>query len=475
VLPAAVPLGPYDWATFRLKFEGPFRVEEISAELARHPQAEKERAAKDLGQARTKLQADITAKADLFRNEPDQTRKDAAKEELARMSRLRLRYEIVMEDVFAGVVLGESVAQFEGKVKALTPAQKADARKALAPEVRTSAGGVPLPFTATLPGESDTYEQKLRALAPPMIDEYWNAIAKDRTKAVHSDPKQMHTLGEMEDLAEVSKDETDAVFGNYYDKAAHPAMKADTKTRRGNLHDLWQDTEDLLSNPRTSSAYKRLMAQALVIYFFQSDRKHVAPLNRAHNASPKFDRDDKPLNDEAKSQHKIVAEMTRTAHQVRKLNEIDRAWDASANPRTGDVNIQLFKPKGGATADQDFMWDMFQTLIHEYLHTLVHPRYRTYADSFGSSSLENNTLMEGMDSFLDEIVWANIRPRVGDQGLREKVEGPKYATLPPIPVRHASRRRYATYTQAVRLVDIVGFRNVVVAYFKGDVEKIGGP
>ena len=42
-------------------------------------------------------------------------------------------------------------------------------------------------------------------------------------------------------------------------------------------------------------------------------------------------------------------------------------------------------------------------------------------------------------------------------------------------MRHASRRRYATYTEAVRLVNIVGFRNVVVAYFKGDVETIGGP
>lgn len=475
VLPAAVPLGPYHWATFRLKFEGPYLVEEISAELARHPQAEREQAARDLARARTTLQAAIDGRVDAFLKEADPKKKDAIKAEAEAMTRLRLRYEIVMEDVFAGVVLGESVAGFEGKVKDLTPAQKAEARRVLAPQVKTAAGGSPLPFVDTLPGESQTYEQKLRAITPGMIDEYWEKIAKDRTKAVHGDPSQMHTLGEMESLAKVSKDETDDVFGGYYDKSAHPAMKADTPKQRGSLHDLWQDTDDFLSSKKTTFAAKQDLAQALVGYFFQADRKYVGPLNRAHNASPEFDRADKPVNTEAKAQRTIVTEVTRTKAQVRKLNEIDRAWDASANPRTGDVNIQLFKPPGGVKADQDFLWDMFQTLIHEYLHTLVHPRYRAYADSFGGSSLQTNTLMEGMDSFLDEVVWANIRPRVGDQDLREKVEGPKYAALAPIPVRHAARRRYATYTEAVRLVNVVGFRNVVVAYFKGDVEKIGGP
>jgi hypothetical protein len=468
-LPAAVPLAPYDWATFRVKFEGPYLVDEISAELARHSAAEKERAARDLATARTRLQADINAKSDAAAKEPDQAKKDAINAEIATMSRLRLRYEIVMEQVFADVIRTESVAAFESKTHDLTPAEKDAARKALAP-------GDPNPsFIDKLPGEAETYEQKLRALTPGMIDEYWNALAKDRTRAEHSDPKQMHTLGEMEDLAEVSKSETDDVFAGYYDRGAHPALKADTKTRRGNLHDLWQDTDNFLSDPRTSLQSKREKAQALVIYFFQSDRKHVAPLNRAHHASAKFDPDDKPLNPEAKAQHRIVVEMSGTASQVRRLNEIDRGWPASAKPRTGDVNVQLFKPKGGDAGDQDFLWDMFQTLIHEYLHTLVNGRYRTYADSFGRSSIEKNTLIEGMDSFLDEIVWANVRPRVGDQALRQKVEGPKYAALPPIQVRHASRRRYATYTEAVRLVNIVGFRNVVVAYFKGDVEKIGGP
>jgi hypothetical protein len=115
---------------------------------------------------------------------------------------------------------------------------------------------------------------------------------------------------------------------------------------------------------------------------------------------------------------------------------------------------------------------MFQTLIHEYMHTLVHPDYVRFADSFGRTSNENNTLMEGVDSFLSEIVWTNVEPRIND--LRPKIEGPTYSTLPPIPIVPPSRRRYPSYSEALRVVNIVGVRNVYVAYFMGDVKKIGG-
>jgi hypothetical protein len=54
------------------------------------------------------------------------------------------------------------------------------------------------------------------------------------------------------------------------------------------------------------------------------------------------------------------------------------------------------------------------------------------------------------------------------------VEGSAYAALPPITVVPAFRRRYSSFTEATRLVTVVGFRNVILAYFKGDIERIGG-
>lgn len=215
---------------------------------------------------------------------------------------------------------------------------------------------------------------------------------------------------------------------------------------------------------------RRSLARQLLFYFFQSN-KFVRSLNRQHNASPKFDKKNKPLNDEAKSLHKLAIEFTKTRDQIWKLNWIDRGWPASAGD--GQINIQIFKGKT-VDKDRDFLWDMFQTLIHEYLHTLVHEDYEKYATSFGNTSNEYNTLMEGVDSMLTEIVWSNVEPRVNDKNLRAEIEGPEYTKLPPIKVKHASRRRYASYSEAIKVVNIVGIRNMYVAYFLGKVDRIGG-
>jgi hypothetical protein len=471
-LRGSAPLFPYRWDELRRKFEsGEYEPYEIIEELARHTLAERDQAARDLTAARVTLQADILKLGDQKAQAADKPAADALERQMRVLIKRSRRMELVMEEAFKDVVIAEPPAVLAGKAKTLTATEKTEALKALKPEGSKPSGAA---FEDKLPGESETYEQKLRGLTPRLIQRYWDLAAKHRQPSDHSDPAKMHTLKEMEDLALVSKTETDGVFGKYYDPSKHPPMKADTSSTRGSLHDLWADMEALFGNPKTKFSQKREFARALVSYFFQSDDKLVAPLNRAHNASPSFSKG-KPVNEEAKAQAKIIDEFTATPAQVKILNEIDRGWDASADPSTREINIQLFRPKGGPTEDQDFMWDMFQTLIHEYLHTLVAAPYEKFARSFGSGSLEENTLMEGMDSFLDEVAWANIQPRVKDPAMREKVEGPVNAKLPAITVVHPSRRRYPSYSQAVKLINIVGFRNAVLAYFNGDIEKIGGP
>ncbi|GAA0984518.1 hypothetical protein GCM10009555_058400 [Acrocarpospora macrocephala] len=470
-LPPGAPVFPYDWAHFRQKFDGLHPPEQIIQELARLTPDERERAARDLIVERDTLDTKIDDLRVKAGNAPDQATRAALQDQLAALSKRELDMSIVLEDAFKEITLAETPAQFAAKAVALTPAQRAQARQALVPPVPVM-GGVPVPFAKTLPGEHLSYEDKLRAAMPAVVDGYWNQMAKERQPADHGDPAKLHTLSEMEDLAKVSKDETDEVFAGHYDKALHPPLKADRPGRRASLHDLWADTQAFLTHPATSFAEKRALAKALVLYFYSADDT-VGELNRKHRAVPSFSPAGGPLNDAAVAQDKVARELTTTAAQVRRLNEIDRGWDASANPATQDVNLQLFRPKGGVAADQDFLWDMFQTLIHEYLHTLAHGDYRRFAERFGPGQAQN-TLIEGMDSFLDEVVWARIRPRVNDPGLRRKVEGPAYAAQPPIAVRHASRRRYSSFAEATRLVSIVGYRNVILAYFKGEIDKIGG-
>ena len=470
-LPTDLPLPPYSAGTFLTKFDtDQYMAAEIIAELTRRPQAERERAASDLTVARTTLQRRVQARTDAFDKAPNQAAKDAIEAEVIQLVARRRRMDVVMEEVFKDIVLTESPTDLASRKKTLTPDQKVKAKEALRPKV-DSTNGTPQAFVAKHPGETEDYKEKLRALMPGMITAYWNNSAKDRQPADHANTSQMHTLVEMEALAEVSKHETDRVYAGYYNKDQHPPMKADRPGRRGKLHDLWADMDKEM---RGRFDIRQATARLLVFYFLRNNQKWVAPLDRHHYASPRFDSDDRPLNDEAIAQAEIVKEFTTTVDQVRRLNEIDRGWDASANFVTGDVNIQLFKPKDGVTADQDFMWDMFQVLIHEYLHTLVHTNYATFANSFGRSSPEWITLLEGVDTLLSEVAWASIVPRVNDTALREKVEGPDLAKLPPISVKHAFRRQYGSYNEALRLTNIVGFRNVVLAYFKGEVAGIGG-
>lgn len=475
---AGAPKFPYNWPVLKAKIDGPYTVPEIVAEISALPEAEQNQALKDVGEERVRQQRVVMEVADKYFAEKSEPAKKLLKKELDDQKAVRTRLDLIVQPVFKDIARAEPATILTGKTKVLTSAEKTEAQEALRPEKKTSSA-----FEETLPGEKDTYEQKLRDYLPGMIQKYYDSKVVGKGPKERGDATKMHTLKEMEDLGNVSKKETDAVFGAYYDAAKHPPLKADEprkkgkKGKRGNIHDLWQDLEDELGT--MTKDQKRDKAKTLMVYFFRSDTG-VLMINRAHNADPKF-KDDKPVNVEAKSLDALAKEFTKTKEQVKKLNEIDRGWDATAVDK--NISVQLFKPSvtkddpPGTTPedkDRDFLWDMFQVLIHEYLHTLVHEKYEKYAMSFGGDqSSEYNTLIEGVDTLLDEIVWANIESRVNDPVLREKVEGSDYAKMPPIIVKHASRRRYPSYAQAVKLVNIVGIRNLYAAYFMGEVEKIG--
>lgn len=468
-VPADAPAFAYDFAAIRAKIEGNYTVRELVAELSQLDPAQMEQAQRDLIADRNAREKTVAALREQYAAETDPVQKTRLQTRGQVAVARQQKTEDLTEALFRDVALTESKATLLSKTAKPTKDQKAKIREALKPEVQLDASGAALEFQDTVPGETKSYEQKLRELMPHMIQAYWDGLVKDKGAAEHADATKTHTLSEMEDIGNVAKDETDTVFGSYYDAAKHPKLKADTAKKRGNIHDLFADLSGSLG--KMSKGQRRALARQLLFYFFQAN-DDVRALNDDHHASPAFDKNDKPTNDEAKVLATLADEFTATEAQVKKLNEIDRNWEATAQPSTGDINIQLFK-RPTVDADRDYLWDMFQTFIHEYMHTLVHPKYDKYAATFGDSSNENNTLMEGMDCVLAETVWTNVQPRITDPALRLKVEGPVYSKLPPMTVRPPSRARYPSFTEALKVVSIVGIRNVYAAYFMGDVEKIG--
>jgi hypothetical protein len=397
--------------------------------------------------------------------------------ELKRMKEFIKRADEVLDGLFATIAVGETKESLEAGTVAPTAAQKPLIASALKPDPAPP----PIPgetpkFKAKIDGDELPYIKKLRLALLPIVKRMRGEYVDKKGKAEHDDPSKVHALSEFERIGTTSKDETDKVFGQY---KKGPPIKADRPGRRGNLHDKWKEMGRSLN--LMGKGGRRNLARVLIFYFFQTEGA-IAAINKLHFADPKFSGSNVPANDEATDQATIADESTATPADVERLNEIDRGWDASANGR--DISIQLFKKPdrtdgalaGPDVADRDLLWDMFQVLIHEYLHTLSHKAYDRHATRFGSNSAQFNTLIEGVDTLLDEVVWSAVEPRMGDQALRERVEGPVYAALPPITtaIKPASRRRYRSYRQALKLVEVVGIRNLYAAYFLGDVEKIDG-
>ncbi|MCK1393822.1 DUF4157 domain-containing protein [Bradyrhizobium sp. 1] len=465
------PLFAYDAADVKLRLDAasePDQVDSIGAEIFALEPTLRDKAMQELGQHRTELGRKLVELNEQLGAATDQDTKIDLTLQVDGTKKTLDNYDRVLQQVSRDLALTTSGKDLS-KTVAPDAAHKDEIKKALKPDVNVDSGGVALSFDKSDAGKKK-YEDALRDWLPTMIQRYWDLTVKDHGPTVHDNPGKTHKLGEFGRIGKASKKETDKVFGDYYDKP-HPELTPDTAKTRGQIHDQFADTEAELAkgkDEREKKANRLAKAQRMMRYFFQANRQ-IRGINRKFNASPEFDKTEKPLNDEATITDKLADEFA--GKNVETLNHIERGWVASASG--GEVRLQIFK-KATPKEDREFLWDMFQTLIHEYIHTLRADKYGEFAKTFGRQSNEYNTLIEGVDSLLDEIVWEHVAPRVKERELREAVEGPEIAKLEPIVVQPASQRRYASYPEAVKLVNVVGIRNLYAAYFKGDVAKIGG-
>ncbi len=306
------------------------------------------------------------------------------------------------------------------------------------------------------------YKTNLTALINKVIDAQFASLAKDKAKQ-HADPKNLHQLGDVAQAGQASKAQTDAVFGNY---ATGPAFDAST-----NLRDRWATEEKKIKNLETKSAAGGAAGAAADaqldgiakwrVQKIVNSNRQVASLNSEYGA----------LVDRA-PEKKIIEEVVDDIAGKRgpELREIQKGWPGAANPDTHEVFMQLFK-SADAKENRKFMWQSFQTLVHEYIHTLNHSRYRAYSKKLSATdSARGHTLREGVTEYLTKTVLSTVS--YSDPALRKQVEGPYHdpGTVEPPPT-------YGGYTQAVeaeQVVGVVGASNMYAAYFLGAIELIGG-
>ena len=126
-------------------------------------------------------------------------------------------------------------------------------------------------------------------------------------------------------------------------------------------------------------------------------------------------------------EQRLAAKLASDPVQSKRLYKIWRGWGGRANPQTGDIWIDVFRDQGDERRNR---WKIFRDLGHEYVHLVGHPAYRRYAGTFGWTSPQFNTLMEGVDDVLTDAVTLSLGPRVAR--LRDVVEGREFRNDPPV-------------------------------------------
>ena len=351
--------------------------------------------------------------------------------------------------------------------RTLSAGEKTEATSALTP---VPAGGALPEFKPTLSDPTkDPYETRIRARIREVIDDQYAQLVVDKGPTEHADDTKTYKMDRFEEIGNAARKEVDKVFGSF---SKGPEFKEGT-----NLIDQFADEESrntalaAATVPGVDEPLKD-KAKGRVSDILNSDGE-ILKINKEHGAVPSRTTAP-PTGGDSEATILDRAREDFANSDGTKLLEIFRGWEGAQ--LEGTVYVNVFK-KGSDVENRYFFWDTFQIMIHEYIHSLEHDTYHDYAKTFGEQSEQYNTLVEGMCSVLTEIAWTNIAPKVTTTALREKVETPAFAAMPfdPATVPEISNRRYPSFAQAMKVVNIAGIRNVYAAFFLGKPELIGKP
>lgn len=336
---------------------------------------------------------------------------------------------------------GTAPAELMAGTRDLTDAEGTAAREAVKTSLTAGAGGVAPTFVASIPGRG-TYEARLKTLVLALVQLEYQQLAAG--KADLRDDDDLFDWDHIRAVAERSKAATDAVFGKW---SVGPPLAPGVS-----IHDAWETKVNLLKDVDAQDAAANWRVEKLL-----TGHPNVRELDREHGAIQTRG-PEKSIADRVKAQ--IVAA------KRAELIETHKAWPAFA--ADGVVNIQRFKSSTDRGNRRE-MWDLFQTVVHEYLHTLEHSRYRGYREGLGQQA-GGFTLREGVVEYLTYTVLESIDYSNAD--LRRVVEGEFHDpdVTDPIPAYHG----YTERANAEKLAGVVGARNVMAGFFLGDVEKVGG-
>lgn len=295
-------------------------------------------------------------------------------------------------------------------------------------------------------GMENMYGPKMLKILQAHIDSSY-ADAKSTQK--DHDKGNTYGMDHLVRLGNAAKQQVDGVFGGW---ATGAELKADV-----NMRDRY--TVDRDAQSKMDPAKKLSSARSRARYLLNNNKK-IPALDKAHSA-------DQTRDVEAGIIDSVLDILARD--NTEKLLLITATMPA-ATDRSGDIKID--RTKSGDERDQ--LWKKFGTMIHEYLHSLVHPNWHKHRDDKGKTDPQGgNVLGEGVTEFLTRAVVSQLN--LADPKLHQAVEGGLHGDEPADyePDLNRSQKYAEPYTRALGLVGVVGAHNVYAAYFLGHMKLIG--
>ena len=255
---------------------------------------------------------------------------------------------------------------------------------------------------------------------------------------------------EIEAISDAAKTQVDAIFGTY--------AQFGRNFRHGGPN----------PNLLDASARPGISAGSLMRYLV-SNQQELGVVRAQHNA----------VHEAGRPEMAIVTTFMNDymAHgnNTHRLEVVDRAWPAlNTGSSQGVVSVQ---PYEGATPrdTRRVRWTMFQTMIHEYFHTLNHANFYRYAD--GMPADERSVLVEGGASLMTDLAWPAILAQIqSNAALRQAVEGSAAAYDPGVipPIREAHYHPQIEQVRAIiRALGAAGEANFRAAFLTGRMELLG--
>ncbi|MEO8843129.1 MAG: peptidoglycan-binding domain-containing protein [Kofleriaceae bacterium] len=294
------------------------------------------------------------------------------------------------------------------------------------------------------------YEHELEAELTDTINEH---AKRAHAKEHHHDHGEKFSMKDLAKVGNAAKGECDKVFGSW---ATGAKMVAGT-----NLVDRYDSDT---AKQKKESPDDRLSDARYRARYFMNTESTFTNLDQAHSV-------DRTRGPEKAIIDRVIDRLAR-AHEA-DLLLITATWSASTDSKTGEIHIQrLSDDQGDDGADRDTLWDKFGTLIHEYVHSLAHPKWNAWkATKKGPDSQAAHTLTEGVTELLTHVVISQISTK--DPNLRKQVlQGVSDDGSEPDLSRGDAYQD--ARLRAETLVGVIGINNLYAAYFLGKTELAGG-